>query len=99
MAGNGQLDTRTLTRVDGWALLAPATAASWAAACNEMVALGYPRPTITAPDGAYRDLAGQRYWKAYWTARGLPGNAATPGHSNHGWGTAVDLYNVYRYYR
>src|SRR5690606_31200673 len=99
MARNGELDTRTLVRVDGWALLAPATAASWVAACDEMVALGYSRPTTTAPDGAYRDVAGQRYWKAYWTARGKPGNAAWPGTSNHGWGTAVDIWDVTKFYR
>ncbi len=39
----------------------------------------------------YRTLEGQQYWKDYWTARGKPGNAATPGTSNHGWGEAVDF--------
>lgn len=39
----------------------------------------------------YRDLAGQRERKAYWTARHKPGNAATPGRSLHGWAVAGDL--------
>lgn len=99
MATNGRLELYTLTQVDGWAYLAPPTAASWNAACAEMVRIGYPRPAITAPDGAYRTFARQVYWKAYWTARGKPGNAATPGYSNHGWGTAVDIWNVTQFYR
>ena len=37
------------------------------------------------------------YWKDYWTSRGLPDNAATPGTSNHGFGTCVDIWDVYQY--
>lgn len=99
MASNGRLDRSTLTQVDGWAYLANATAVAWVGFCNEIEAMGYPRPTITAPDGAYRDIQQQHYWKAYWTGRGKPGNAATPGWSNHGWGKCVDIFNVYRYPR
>ena len=95
MALNGQLDRASLSLVDGWAYLENNTARAWNAACAHMVKLGYPRPTITAPDGAYRDLAGQTYWKRYWTALGKPYNAATPGYSNHGWGKAVDIFKVY----
>ncbi len=43
------------------------------------------------PNEGYRTYDGQVYWKNYWTAQGKPGNAATPGYSNHGWGQAVDL--------
>lgn len=39
----------------------------------------------------YRDYEEQVRQKTIWTARGIPGNAATPGRSNHGWGTAVDI--------
>lgn len=99
MASNGNLPPSSLTKVDGWAYLSPPTAAAWVGFCNEMESRGYPRPTVTAPDGAYRTLAQQHYWKAYWTGRGKPGNAATPGWSNHGWGTAIDIFNVYRYPR
>lgn len=43
------------------------------------------------PNEGYRTYAGQVYWKNYWTNQGKPGNAATPGTSNHGWGQAVDF--------
>lgn len=43
------------------------------------------------PNEGYRTYAGQVYWKDYWTRQGQPGNAATPGTSNHGWGQAVDF--------
>jgi hypothetical protein len=39
----------------------------------------------------YRDFDGQVKMKEFWTAKGKPGNAATPGRSNHGWGTAADV--------
>lgn len=99
MALNGQLDRASLSLVDGWAYLESNTARAWNAACAHMVRLGYQRPTITAPDGAYRDLAGQVYWKNYWTALGKPYNAATPGFSPHGLGKAVDIYKVYEFPR
>lgn len=94
MAANGHLPLSSLTKVDGWAYLETNTARAWVAVCNELVALGYPRPTITAPDGAYRTYAQQVYWKNFWTAKGKPGNASTPGFSNHGLGTCVDVWNV-----
>ena len=43
------------------------------------------------PNEGYRTYAGQVYWKDYWTRQGKPGNAATPGTSNHGWAQAVDF--------
>lgn len=91
---NGRLDPSTLTGVDGWARLEDRCAAAWTAGCDKMQRLGFARPSITAPDGAYRTFEQQQYWKKYWTARGHPGNAATPGYSNHGMGTAVDIWNV-----
>lgn len=94
MATNGRLALSNLVRVDGWAYLAPATAAAWTAVSAEMYFVyGVARPRILAPDGAYRTFERQQYWKKYWTSRGWPGNAATPGRSNHGWGTAVDIEN------
>ena len=99
MPTNGRLDRSTLTQVDGWAYLEPTTARGWVAACDELVKLGHPRPTITKPDGAYRDYAGQVRMKTYWTAQGKPLNAATPGTSNHGWGTCVDIYENWRWPR
>ena len=91
---NGALSLSTLTLVDGWAYLMPNTAAAWNAGCDELVRLGYARPTITAPDGAYRTLARQEYWKKFWSDRGQPLNAATVGTSGHGWATDVDIFNV-----
>ncbi len=44
-----------------------------------------------AVGAAYRSFAGQENQKTYWTQQGQPDNAATPGHSFHGWGLAVDL--------
>lgn len=46
---------------------------------------------IATDQDLYRDLAGQRFWKAYWTARGLPWNAAAIGTSNHGWARSADV--------
>jgi hypothetical protein len=43
------------------------------------------------PISAYRSYADQVRMKQYWTARGTPWKAATPGTSNHGWGVAVDV--------
>jgi peptidoglycan hydrolase-like protein with peptidoglycan-binding domain len=38
-----------------------------------------------------RDIAGQQYWRNYWCGRGLCGNAAAVGTSNHGFGIAADI--------
>lgn len=97
MASNGRLDTASLTKVDGWAFLEARAAVAWVAGCDKMVRLGFKRPTITAPDGAYRTLERQLYWKKFWSERGLPGNAAWPGWSNHGFGTAVDIWDVWKW--
>jgi hypothetical protein len=39
----------------------------------------------------YRPYEQQQVMKRRWAAKGRPNMAATPGTSNHGWGTAVDL--------
>lgn len=44
----------------------------------------------------YRDFEGQVYQKEKWTSNGKPQNAATPGTSNHGFGIAVDIGNLYQ---
>lgn len=46
---------------------------------------------IASGQDIFRDFAGQLYWKSYWSARGKPGNAATPGQSNHGLGICADV--------
>jgi hypothetical protein len=67
------------------------------AACDELVSGGFARPTISTPDGAYRTFAQQQYWATYWAAAGKPDNASTPGFSNHGWGTCVDISDATQY--
>lgn len=42
-------------------------------------------------NSAYRTFEQQEYWKQYWTDQGIPGNAADPGYSNHGWALAMDI--------
>lgn len=98
---NGQIPLAALTKVtySGIQLdvfpnslsslyLKPAAATAMLAMLQE-----YHRQTggYLHPNEGYRAYAGQVYWKNYWTARGLPGNAATPGTSNHGWGEAADF--------
>lgn len=47
--------------------------------------------SISSGQDINRDIAGQQYWRNYWASRGLPGNAAIPGTSNHGLGIAADI--------
>lgn len=63
------------------------------AAFQELERAGY-RPYIAAGQDIYRDLAGQRYWKTYWTNLGKPGNAAAVGRSKHGLGCSADISGV-----
>jgi lysozyme len=61
-----------------------------AAAWNSMALAAGEVLAINGCDSAYRPLARQIYWKAYWCGQGHCENAATPGFSNHGWGVATD---------
>lgn len=63
------------------------------AAFQELERAGY-KPYIAAGQDIYRDLAGQRYWKTYWTNLGKPGNAAAVGRSKHGLGVSADISGV-----
>src|SRR4051812_15894070 len=98
---NGNIPLAALTKVDypgiqldvfpsslSGLYLKPDAAAAMLAMLKE-----YNRQTggYLHPNEGYRTYAGQVYWKNYWTSQGKPGNAATPGTSNHGWGQAVDL--------
>lgn len=47
--------------------------------------------TVGSGQDIFRDIAGQKYWKAYWTRQGKPGNAAAVGTSNHGLAIAADI--------
>lgn len=66
--------------------------ANRAAAAHNTAALlvGHGLPT-NGCDSAYRSLARQAYWRAYWCGLGACGNSAVVGTSNHGWGLAEDL--------
>jgi hypothetical protein len=89
MSANGQLADSELTTVDGWARLTPSTAAAYLAAAAYVLLhfrIGF---VITSPDGAYRSLARQVIVKAEF---GI--GAATPGYSNHGLGTAFDMFDI-----
>jgi hypothetical protein len=96
MITNGKIPSSFLQRV-GWALLAPGAAAAWLAFAADVKAATGIKPTITSPDGAYRPYARQVYWKKYYTRLGKGSMAATPGHSNHGLGTAIDISNYARF--
>lgn len=46
---------------------------------------------IASGQDIFRDIAGQKYWKTYWTNQGHPGNAAGIGLSNHGLARSADI--------
>lgn len=89
MSTNGNLQPSELTIVDGWAELTPDTAAAYSAVKAYILAHFFIALVITAVDGAYRSLARQVAVKAQFGIL-----AATPGTSNHGWGTAFDIFNI-----
>jgi LAS superfamily LD-carboxypeptidase LdcB len=91
---NGRLTVATLTRIHHPrgipVFLRRDAAAAWEAMRSTSMA---QRGVDLYPLGgasAYRTFEQQVELKQMWTARGKPGNAATPGTSNHGWGLAVD---------
>ncbi|HET7588583.1 MAG TPA: GH25 family lysozyme [Solirubrobacterales bacterium] len=61
-----------------------------AAAYNSMALASARQLPDNGCDSAYRPLARQVYYRAFWCLQGLCANAALPGTSNHGWGTAID---------
>ena len=86
-AANGRIPAVSLVSLLGVVLRADA--AAMLSELNAAFAARFGRDLRCAQ--GYRDLAGQFAMKAEWTAKGQPGNAATPGTSNHGLGLAVDL--------
>jgi hypothetical protein len=96
MAANGYLPDSVLAPIfasDGKTVVGRLTkeaAAAWNAMCAHARSQGLATPIPDGPESSYRTYAQQVQLKAYWTAQGNPGNAATPGTSNHGWGLAVD---------
>jgi hypothetical protein len=95
MASNGQLDQSQLVQAANGApgqLLERSTAAAWAS----MVAAAASAGVHLAPEpddgisSCYRSYANQQYaWDQYKNHGGA--TAASPGTSNHGWGTAIDI--------
>ena len=90
MASNGNLPASDLRPVAGGGSLAPPAAAAWNALAAHIYRELGVKIAPNGPDSTYRPYARQVYWRNYWCGRGLCGNAAIPGSSNHGWGLAVD---------
>lgn len=88
-ARNGYLPDSALAPIPGGRLSKEA-AASWNAMIAAAKGKGLPIPVPDGSESTYRTYEQQVSLKAYWTQQGSPDNAATPGTSNHGWGTAVD---------
>lgn len=91
---NGRLPLAKLRRCETQTQLETEAAFLYAPAAREfdrMVRAAAREGIVLQLVVGYRDFEEQERQKAIWTARGLPGNAATPGRSNHGWGTAIDI--------
>lgn len=86
---NGKLPASALSPIPGGKLRKDA-ALRWNAMCAYQRAHKGVIPMPNGPASSYRTFAQQVVLKAQWTAQGKPQNAATPGHSNHGEGIAVD---------
>lgn len=75
---------------EGDLLCANGTAASWNAMSVAWHARTGAWPASTGPASMYRPYSEQVRLRNYWCGLGNCSNAAVPGTSNHGWGTAVD---------
>lgn len=96
MTSNGQLDPSTLVQAANGApgqVLEKNTAAAWGAMVAAAAADGvHLRPQDDdGVSSCYRTFANQEHAKDLQLHHGGP-TAATPGFSNHGWGTAIDIY-------
>jgi hypothetical protein len=89
MALNGRLPASMLAPIPGGRLAKPA-ALRWNAMCFARRRQGKPIPMPNGPLSTFRTFVGQVFERRSWCARGHCENAAIPGTSNHGWGTAVD---------
>lgn len=105
MASNGKLPASDLVTVSNGERLETMTASAWldmVDACRAAIGIVL---TISKGGGGYRPLGSpsdspdQQYWAstqwAAWNHYQKYGSplAAYPGTSNHGWGTAADVYN------
>lgn len=87
---NGRLPDSALSPIAGGGRLEHKAAAAWNALAAHIYAKTGHKIAPNGPDSSYRTYDRQVYWRNYWCGRGLCGNAAVPGTSNHGWGLAVD---------
>lgn len=91
-AKNGRLALAHLERcVTQTAAAAPFLYAPAARAFDAMTEAARRDGIVIEAIALYRDFAGQVRMREFWTAKGKPQNAARPGFSNHGWGTAADI--------
>lgn len=93
MSGNGKLTDGELEAVQGDIRLAKGTAAAWRALVSDVKAGTGITITITSPAGGYRDLALQEDMYRNPGKYGATHGVASPGHSVHGTGRCVDIYN------
>jgi hypothetical protein len=92
MASNGRLPASMLAPIAGGRLRKDA-ALRWNAMNLHRRRQGLSTILPNGPFSSYRDFAGQVLMRNQWCARGVCGNAAIPGTSNHGLGIAVDNNN------
>jgi hypothetical protein len=90
VAQNGHLPKSSLRPIAGGGSLEPKAAAAWNAMAARIYKQTGHKIAPNGPDSSYRSYSRQVYWRNWWCARGLCGNAAIPGTSNHGLGLAVD---------
>lgn len=90
MSENGRLPDSELSPAAGGTQLANEVAAAWNSLAAAIYAIEGVKIASNGPASMYRTFDQQVALKNYWTAQGAPQNAATPGTSNHGWGTAID---------
>lgn len=91
MVTNGRIPVSEMVLRQGLYLW-PSTAHKFDLMDAWLVSLGYDHMVITQPYGGYRSIADQIKVKAEFGK-----GAATPGYSNHGLGTAWDIYNIGHY--
>lgn len=87
MATNGRLPSTSLTTVQGTMRLEVKAAASWKRLVADIRRTTRLTALITSPDGAYRTYDRQK------SLSGKGNHQYTPGHSVHGFGRSVDIYN------
>ena len=87
---NGRFPASALAPINGGAMLGKREAALFMALSAHGVKRGRPPCRVNGPLSGYRNLSGQVAMRRSWCARGHCGNAAVPGHSNHGAAKATD---------